>query len=69
MSALNLYVYNYNYIVISYITGVSSYPCYSDGDTIVKNDTVGHLLRTKSTIHEDGGVAALRAVLDSPYLV
>lgn len=41
----------------------------SDGDTIVKNDTVGHLLRTKSTIHEDGGVAALRAVLDSPYLV
>ena len=28
---------------------------------------MGHLLRTKS-IHDDEGVAALRAVLDSPFL-
>lgn len=30
---------------------------------------MGHLLRTKSILHDDGGVAALRAVLDSPGLV
>lgn len=36
---------------------------------MIKNETVGHLLRTKSVIHDDGGVAALRAVLDSPCLV
>ena len=42
---------------------------FSDGDEIVENKTVGHLLRTKSVIHDDGGVAALRAVLDSPCLV
>ncbi|CAB3997751.1 glutathione synthetase-like isoform X1 [Paramuricea clavata] len=41
----------------------------SDGDEIVENKVVGHLLRTKSIIHDDGGVAALRAVLDSPCLV
>ncbi|XP_028410101.1 glutathione synthetase-like [Dendronephthya gigantea] len=41
----------------------------SDENGIVENKTVGHLLRTKSTIHDDGGVAALRAVLDSPCLV
>ena len=41
----------------------------SNGEEIVKNEAVGHLLRTKSIIHDDGGVAALRAVLDSPCLV
>jgi hypothetical protein len=41
----------------------------SDGYEIVENKVVGHLLRTKSIIHDDGGVAALRAVLDSPCLV
>ncbi|KAG8446242.1 hypothetical protein GDO86_013911 [Hymenochirus boettgeri] len=36
---------------------------------IVANQLVGHLLRTKAIEHEDGGVAAGVAVLDSPYLV
>jgi hypothetical protein len=43
--------------------------CFSNGDEIIENQTVGHLLRTKSVIHDDGGVAALRAVLDSPCLM
>lgn len=33
------------------------------------NECVGHLLRTKSTEHADGGVAAGVAVLDNPLLV
>jgi len=41
----------------------------SDGDTIVENKAGGHLLRTKVSTVDDGGVAAGVAVLDSPYLV
>ena len=33
------------------------------------NETVGYLVRTKSTEHADGGVAAGRAVLDSIFLI
>ncbi|XP_040290879.1 glutathione synthetase isoform X1 [Bufo bufo] len=39
------------------------------GDKMVLNEGVGHLLRTKATEHADGGVAAGVAVLDNPYLV
>ncbi|CAH2292572.1 glutathione synthetase [Pelobates cultripes] len=39
------------------------------GKQVVMNEGVGHLLRTKATEHEDGGVAAGVAVLDNPYLV
>ncbi|XP_034761267.2 glutathione synthetase-like isoform X2 [Acipenser ruthenus] len=38
------------------------------GKEMVLNDCVGHLLRTKSTEHDDGGVAAGVAVLDNPLL-
>ncbi|XP_076015443.1 glutathione synthetase [Genypterus blacodes] len=39
------------------------------GNTMVMNECVGHLLRTKSSEHADGGVAAGVAVLDNPLLV
>ncbi|XP_076596737.1 glutathione synthetase [Chaetodon auriga] len=39
------------------------------GKDMVMNDCVGHLLRTKSSEHSDGGVAAGVAVLDNPLLV
>uniref|UniRef100_A0AAV2LWD0 Glutathione synthetase n=1 Tax=Knipowitschia caucasica TaxID=637954 RepID=A0AAV2LWD0_KNICA len=38
------------------------------GSTMVMNEQVGHLLRTKSSVHADGGVAAGVAVLDNPLL-
>ena len=41
----------------------------SDGDDVALNVACGQLLRTKSSLVEDGGVAAGVAVLDSPYLV
>ncbi|XP_059914357.1 glutathione synthetase [Gadus macrocephalus] len=39
------------------------------GTDMVMNECVGHLLRTKSSEHADGGVAAGVAVLDNPLLV
>ncbi|XP_051517776.1 glutathione synthetase-like isoform X2 [Myxocyprinus asiaticus] len=39
------------------------------GNDMVFNECVGHLLRTKSSEHADGGVAAGVAVLDNPLLV
>ncbi|KAF3860039.1 hypothetical protein F7725_000294 [Dissostichus mawsoni] len=36
------------------------------GEDMVLNECVGHLLRTKSSEHSDGGVAAGVAVLDNP---
>ncbi|KAJ3586332.1 hypothetical protein NHX12_012732 [Muraenolepis orangiensis] len=39
------------------------------GTNMVMNECVGHLLRTKSSEHADGGVAAGVAVLDNPLLV
>lgn len=38
------------------------------GTEMVMNEQVGHLLRTKSSAHADGGVAAGVAVLDNPLL-
>lgn len=35
---------------------------------MVMNECAGHLLRTKSWEHADGGVAAGVAVLDNPLL-
>ncbi|KAF7210373.1 glutathione synthetase [Nothobranchius furzeri] len=39
------------------------------GKDLLMNECVGHLLRTKSSEHSDGGVAAGVAVLDNPLLV
>ncbi|XP_068997640.1 glutathione synthetase [Embiotoca jacksoni] len=39
------------------------------GSDMVMNECVGHLLRTKSSEHSDGGVAAGVAVLDNPLLI
>lgn len=39
------------------------------GKDMLMNECVGHLLRTKSSEHADGGVAAGVAVLDNPLLV
>ncbi|KAK2551038.1 Glutathione synthetase [Acropora cervicornis] len=41
----------------------------TEGDEILVNREVGHLMRTKSIDHQDGGVCSGRANLDSPYLV
>lgn len=41
---------------------------YRKGADVVMNECVGHLLRTKSSEHADGGVAAGVAVLDDPLL-
>ncbi|MBN3274664.1 GSHB synthetase, partial [Polyodon spathula] len=38
------------------------------GKDMVLNECAGHLLRTKSTQHDNGGVAAGVAVLDNPFL-
>ena len=40
-----------------------------DGGKEVFNETAGHLLRTKGIHHNDGGVDAGRAVLDTPLLM
>lgn len=39
------------------------------GDMVLLNEEVGHLVRTKRTDSNEGGVAAGFAVLDSPYLI
>ncbi|KAM6928719.1 glutathione synthetase [Lycodopsis pacificus] len=39
------------------------------GEDTLMNECAGHLLRTKSSEHSDGGVAAGVAVLDNPLLV
>lgn len=39
------------------------------GPNTLMNECVGHLLRTKSSEHSDGGVAAGVAVLDNPILI
>ncbi|XP_002125323.2 glutathione synthetase-like [Ciona intestinalis] len=41
----------------------------TNGDEVTNSHTVGHLLRSKSDKHKDGGVAAGVAVLDSPILI
>jgi glutathione synthase len=41
----------------------------SDGDVCLLNECGGHLLRTKSSLSNEGGVAAGFAVLDSPLLI
>ncbi|KAG0369503.1 glutathione synthase [Gamsiella multidivaricata] len=40
-----------------------------DGQSVVRNDNGGHLLRTKGVESNEGGVAAGFAVIDSPMLV
>lgn len=40
-----------------------------DGDRIVTNTSAGHLVRTKASSSDEGGVAAGFAVLDSPVLI
>ena len=54
-----------------YITFTCWFHCFffSRGDEVMVNREVGHLMRTKSTAHEDGGVSSGRANLDSPFLV
>ncbi|XP_050432106.1 glutathione synthetase-like isoform X2 [Adelges cooleyi] len=40
-----------------------------DGDTILLNEQVGHMMRTKLTSCNEGGVHAGDGVLDSPFLI
>lgn len=41
----------------------------SDKDKIVYNRQAGHMLRTKLSSSNEGGVAAGMGALDSPYLI
>lgn len=54
------------------VEGVSELGIYgvviANGDKLVQNTVAGHLLRTKASHHDDGGVASGVAVLDSPLL-
>lgn len=43
--------------------------CFSDGDEILINEQVGHMMRTKLTSCNEGGVHAGDGVLDSPFLI
>ncbi len=43
--------------------------CVSNGEVILNNTAAGHLMRTKTTTTNEGGVAAGFAVLDSPLLI
>lgn len=47
----------------------ATFSTHRKGKDMVFNECVGHLLRTKSSEHADGGVAAGVAVLDNPLLV
>lgn len=55
------------------VEGVSELGIYgvflAAGDKIIQNTVAGHLLRTKASHYDDGGVAAGVAVLDSPLPV
>ena len=42
---------------------------HSEGDVVHMNESGGHLLRTKASSSNEGGVAAGFAVLDSPLLI
>lgn len=42
---------------------------FSDGDNILLNEQVGHMMRTKLTSCNEGGVHAGDGVLDSPFLI
>lgn len=42
---------------------------FRDSQNIVVNRQVGHMLRTKISTANEGGVAAGLGALDSPYLV
>ena len=48
--------------------GVFGVVVVEDGKEVF-NDSTGYILRSKDIEHKDGGVAAGRAVLDTPYLV
>ncbi|CAK8684767.1 unnamed protein product [Clavelina lepadiformis] len=39
------------------------------GNDVIENYSAGHLLRSKSHEHNDGGIGSGLAVLDSPFLV
>lgn len=43
--------------------------CSSDGNKILINEQVGHMMRTKLTSCNEGGVHAGDGVLDSPFLI
>lgn len=58
----------HNSTIASPFCNFSLFPDRQGKDTVM-NDCVGHLLRTKSSEHSDGGVAAGVAVLDNPLLV
>ncbi len=42
---------------------------YRRNDTIIRNESHGHLLRTKEKGTNEGGIAAGFAVLDTPLII
>lgn len=43
--------------------------CSRDSNEIMLNEQVGHILRTKSSSEDEGGIVAGVGALDSPYLI
>jgi len=66
----NYIVKDYNPQVCDVVSELGIFGVFiSKGEQLVSNkEQLGHLLRSKSSVHNDGGVAAGVAVLDSPYL-
>jgi glutathione synthase len=42
---------------------------FRNSDTVIVNQQVGYMLRTKLSDADEGGVAAGSGALDSPYLI
>lgn len=42
---------------------------FRNASTVIANRQVGHMLRTKLSSADEGGVAAGSGALDSPYLI
>uniref|UniRef100_H2ZCI3 Glutathione synthetase n=1 Tax=Ciona savignyi TaxID=51511 RepID=H2ZCI3_CIOSA len=66
----NYIVHNHEYNPAKTVSELGIFGVFlTDGDKMINSCTVGHLLRSKSNEHDDGGVGAGVAVLDSPFLV
>jgi hypothetical protein len=53
---------NDSYLILWYVDG------FRNSSTVIANQQVGYMLRTKLSDADEGGVAAGSGALDSPYL-
>lgn len=48
---------------------MTEFSCYRNNNDIIYNEEVGHILRTKPSNENEGGIAAGIGAIDSPYLI